>query len=257
MNESGLVHDACRWCYSGVWGMLTEYFRLPNGPPTLPAFQGESVEYLRPSIGYLNYRKFGFWIGLLVVDIVLLILWIIYSLWWPMGGLLTAPLWIIGIVVPDIIAYIAIHLKYDTTWYVLSDRSMRIRRGIWSIYETTITFENIQNVHINQGPVQRWFGFANLMVTTAGGGGGGTHEGGHSGAHVGILEGVDNAAELRQRILAKSQSTTGIDDDDGLAGSQNEILLQTKRGSAFNATQLGLLREIYEYTSKLANTQST
>jgi uncharacterized membrane protein YdbT with pleckstrin-like domain len=43
-------------------------------------------------------------------------------------------------------AYIAIHLRYDTTWYVHGDRSLRIRRGIWVIHETTLTFENIQNV---------------------------------------------------------------------------------------------------------------
>src|SRR5262252_829179 len=61
-------------------------------------------------------------------------------------GLLLAPLALAVMVLPDIVAYVAIHLRYDTTWYVLTHRSLRIRRGIWVIHETTITFENVQNV---------------------------------------------------------------------------------------------------------------
>ena len=65
----------------------------------------------------------------------------------------------------------AMHLRYDTTWYVLTNRSLRIRRGIWMIHETTITYENVQNVSVNQGPLQRIFGIADVLVQTAGGGG--------------------------------------------------------------------------------------
>ena len=74
------------------------------------------------------------------------------------------------LVAPDVIAYVAIHLRYDTTWYVLTDRSLRIRRGIWIIHETTISFENVQNVEVRQGPLQRYFGIADVIVQTAGGG---------------------------------------------------------------------------------------
>ena len=166
--------------------------------------EGETVEFMRPSLAFLNYRKFFFWIGLFLVDMVVILLWAAYAIWWPLGGVLTAPLWLFVIIAPDIVAYVAILLRYDTTWYILTDRSIRIRRGIWRIYETTIPFENIQNVHIAQGPLQRHFGFANLMVMTAGGGGMG-HEGQTMGSHVGLMEGLDNAAELRERILARSQ----------------------------------------------------
>lgn len=244
MKEAGFVHEACKWCYQGVWGVLTEYFKMPNGPPSLPSMQGEAVEYLRPSVKYLNYRKFLFWIGLVIIDVTLSGLWIAFSVWSPLWGLLTSPIWLFVIIVPDIIAYIAIHLRYDTTWYVLSDRSMRIRRGIWSIYETTITFENIQNVQIVQGPLQRWFGFANLRVKTAGGGGG-THEGQMDGSHIGIMEGIDNAAELRQRILSRSHSTAGLGDE---ATSHPHLLASVH---SFTAEQIALLREIKSYTGQL------
>jgi len=256
MKESGLVDEACKWCYQGVWGVLAAYFHLPEGPPTLPSMEGEAVEYMRPSQAYLNYRKFFFWFGLLAVDIILFVLWGLFSYWWPLAGLLTAPLWLFVIIAPDIIAYIAIHLRYDTTWYVLTDRSMRIRRGIWSIYETTITFENIQNVHIAQGPLQRWFGFANLMVMTAGGGGSGP--GGQAiGAHVGLMEGLENADELRRRILARSQRNAGLGDDQGAdygAERNPNFATSSKNGLLRESRQnLELLEEIRRLTAQLAS----
>ena len=250
MKESGIVHDACLWCYRGVWGTLTKYFCLPEGPPNLPIMEGEAIAYFRPSPAYLRYRKFLFWIGLTVVDVVLSLLWLALIIAAPIWGLITAPLWIIVIVVPDILAYIAIHLRYDTTWYVLSDRSMRIRRGIWSIYETTITFENIQNVSISQGPLQRWFGFANLVVSTAGGGGGGGAEAGASASHVGLLEGIDDAESLRERILSKSQRTAGLGDE------ETEATHRRKDHNSFSEKQLVLLREIQSLTAQLATPHS-
>ena len=48
MKDAGLVHEACKWCYKGVWGVLTSYFCLPMGPPSLPSMEGEIVEYMRP-----------------------------------------------------------------------------------------------------------------------------------------------------------------------------------------------------------------
>ena len=252
MKESGLVHEACKWCYKGVWGVLTGYFCLPNGPPTLPSLQGETVEYMRPSLAFLNYRKFFFWIGLFAIDLVLVVLWGVFTTGWPLGGLLTAPLWLFVIIVPDIVAYIAIHLRYDTTWYILTDRSMRIRRGIWSIYETTITFENIQNVHIAQGPLQRHFGFANLMVMTAGGGGMG-QEGQAMGSHIGLMEGLDNAAELRERILARSQFNTGLGDERGSELSPSNSASDSRALQHFdsNSQNIRLLKEIHELTGRL------
>ena len=252
MIESRLVHEACKWCYQGVWGILTKYFHLPQGPPRLPSLEGESVEYLKPCLGFLEYRKFLFWIGLAVIDVILFVLWGVFGYWWPIAGMVTAPLWVIVIVAPDIVAYIAIHLRYNTTWYVLSDRSMRLRRGIWSIHETTITFENIQNVHVSQGPLQRWFGFSNLVVSTAGGGGS-TQQGQTAGLHVGILEGIDRATELREMILARSQLSAGLGDE-GQQASNPKIQRSLNRVGQdwLSSEQVAILTEILEVTDRLA-----
>jgi hypothetical protein len=122
------------------------------------------------------------------------------------------------IVLPDIVAYVGIHLRYDTTWYVLTDRSLRIRRGILNVHETTISFENVQNVEVRQGPLQRYFGIADVLVTTAGGGvaqHGKGHQSSTLGAHVGLLQGLDDAQTVRNQILVCVERTraSGLGDD--------------------------------------------
>ena len=212
MNET--VHATCVWCYEGVWLMLTNLFRVPRQPPTLPVAYDSVVTSFRPSDSYLRYLKLIFWIGCAAIDISLAAVWIVIAIASPLVGILITPLMLFIMIIPDVVAYVAIHLKFDTTWYVLSDRSMRIRRGIWVIHETTITFENIQNVRLTQGPIERYFGFANLAVETAGGG---TSPEGqmHGQAHQGIMVGLADAPELRDRIMAKvrKSQSAGLGDE--------------------------------------------
>lgn len=204
-----------QWCYRGVWAAIAQLFDLPEQPPTLSGADDKNSKSFRPSEGFLRYLKFQFWLMLFIIDIAMVILWIVILVNAPVivSIILTPILWII-IIVPDILAYIAIHLRYDTTWYVLSDRSMRIRRGIWIIHETTITYENIQNVTVNQGPLQRFFGISDVRVETAGGGA--SAHGQPGTGHQGLLEGVDCAEEIRQLILLKwnQSKSAGLGDDD-------------------------------------------
>lgn len=206
---------ASQWCYRGIWGVLTGWLLVPTEPPRLAGAHDQAIQSFRPAEGYLRYLKFYFWIGLVAIDFFLILGWIILLISLPLVGILVAPLaWAI-IILPDVIAYIAIHVRYDTTWYVLSDRTMLIRRGIWNIHETTITYENIQNVSVRQGPVQRYFGIANVHVESAGGGvSKGQH--GSSIGHTGLLEGVANAEAIRALILEKWKvsKSAGLGDDD-------------------------------------------
>ncbi len=143
------------------------------------------------------------------------------------------------IVGPDIPVFIGLHLRYDTTWYVMSERSMRIRRGLWVIEETTITFENVQNVKLTQGPLQRHFGIADVMVDTAGGSSGGKRERGRTG-HQGVIEGVtqEDAARLRDIILARLRrsSSAGLGDEDHrpatAATGSTGVVAATRRAAA-------------------------
>ena len=200
------VEHASRWIYQGFWSILVRWFHVPDHPPTLPVAPGETLESFRPGAGFLRYLKFLFWIGLVAIDGALLIFWLVVAFASPLAGtILALPLLFVAIV-PDIVAYLAIHLRYDTTWYVMTGRSLRIRRGIWLLHETTITFENVQNVEIKQGPLQRYFGIADVHVDTAGGGG--TEKNGKHGnlalaGHRGLIEGVGDAARIRDLILSR------------------------------------------------------
>ena len=100
----------------------------------------------------------------------------------------------------------AARLNYEMRWYIVTDRSMRLREGIFGVREMTLTYANVQNIAIRQGPLQRLLGIADVVVRTAGGGSGGDahgHEGGGLGAtmHIGTLRAVDNAEQVRDLIL--------------------------------------------------------
>jgi membrane protein YdbS with pleckstrin-like domain len=213
---SGVGERAGAWVYRGIWAALSGWFLVPSEPPHLPAHATDRVERFRPAPGFLRYLKLWFWLALVWIDIVILGLWLIVAIKSAIWGVaLALPAFALA-VLPDVVAYIAIYLRYDTTWYVMTDRSIRIRRGIWIIQETTITFENVQNITVHQGPVQRYYGIANVVIQTAGGGGGGHQkEGAGLGVHVGVIEGVDRAGEIRDLILSrvKASRSAGLGDE--------------------------------------------
>ncbi len=207
---------AAEWIYSGIWGFLVPWFRVPAEPPSLPHSNTEPAHAFKPARAFLRYQKLFFWIALIAIDVALTIAWIAVLIASPiLGGILFLPYLLLAIV-PDILAYIAIHLRYDSTWYVLGPRSLRIRRGLWIIRETTVTFENIQNVDIQQGPIQRHFGIASLIVHTAGGGTtDSTKNAQHMGAHIAVIEGITNATQIRDQIMqaAAASRSAGLGDD--------------------------------------------
>jgi len=234
------VEEATAWVYRGLWGVLTRWFRVPWGPSSLPGNVDEESRSFRPADGFLSYLKLKFWFALVIVDLAITAGWLALFFLRPKLALWLAPVAFVMAVVPDVIAYIAIHLRYDTTWYVFSGRSLRIRSGIWIIHETTITFENIQNVAVNSGPLERYFGIANVTVDTAGGGQPHKEKRGHQAAnyHQGLIEGIDNANEIRSQILARVRHSrvAGLGDE---AGST----------AGWSHAHVSLLREIRDLIS--------
>jgi len=198
------------WVYRGIWSGLTDWFKVPAEPPSLPALDGEAIESFRPAAGFLRYMRFKFWLVFLLIDCALLVGWVVALALSPLVALLLLLPLLLLIVVPDVLAYLAIQLRYDTTWYVLSDRRLRIRRGIMTITETTITFDNVQNVKLKQGPLQRHFGIGDLVVETAGGGQTSELEE-EGGAHIGLIEGVADAQRIRDLILSRVRGETRAD----------------------------------------------
>ena len=97
-----------------------------------------------------------------------------------------------------------LRLNFDLRWYILSDRSLRIREGIITVKEKTMTFANIQQISIRQNPLQRVLRIADVQVRTAGGGsagsGGGKHGEMKESPHEAFFRGVSNAEEIKLAI---------------------------------------------------------
>lgn len=117
-----------------------------------------------------------------------------------------------------------------------------------------MTFSNIQNVEISQGPVQRLFGIADLKVQTAGGGktasSGEEHESLADNLHIGFFRGVDNADELRELLLGylRRLRTAGLGDpgEPAAAAGEAEEPAEAKPAAA------GGLREVLRETRALS-----
>ncbi|HYC59150.1 MAG TPA: PH domain-containing protein [Thermoanaerobaculia bacterium] len=128
---------------------------------------------------------------------------------------------IIAVAARFVFGWVIVRYDFELRWYMLSDRAIRIREGIMTIREKTIALANIQNISIQQGPLQRLLGIADVEVKTAGGGGGGSAEPHGKGKigepmHVAYFRGVDNAEEIRDLVRegVRRQRDTGLGDPD-------------------------------------------
>jgi hypothetical protein len=110
-----------------------------------------------------------------------------------------------------------LRLDYEMRWYILGERSLRIREGLNRVREQTMTFANVQNMSVRQGPLQRILGIADLEVHTAGGGGGGSDSSGsEKTTHHGVLHGIADAAGIRDAIRTQVRAfrDAGLGDPD-------------------------------------------
>lgn len=198
--------------------------RVPPEPLD-PMGDVQSLRVFRAAPGYLRYITFG-WIvsqaSLWLVAIVALTA--VVSATGAAGRLALAAMGL-GVVAvllllsQAIVTYFWLRLNYELRWYKVTDRSLRIRSGVWSVHEMTMTFANVQNITITQGPLERLFGVSNVKVDTAGGGGSGGHGGGEGlggSLHVGVFRGVDNPDETRNLMLdrLRRMRDTGLGDLD-------------------------------------------
>ena len=204
--------------YERVKSSLLWLLRVPPEPHD-PMGDVQSLRVFRAAPGYLRYITLG---------------WLIYQFALLAGGLIvfisllfataaSGPFSIVVIVLGLVallafvgqgaLTYFSLRLNYEMRWYKVTDRSLRIRAGVWNVHEMTMTFANVQNISITQGPLERLFGISDVRVETAGGGGhGGAH--GNAGAggsnlHTAVFRGVDDAEEIRDLMLARLRRVRG------------------------------------------------
>ncbi|MCX6612672.1 MAG: PH domain-containing protein [Acidobacteria bacterium] len=108
---------------------------------------------------------------------------------------------VLGVAVASPFTFLAMKWQYELRWYIVTDRSLRIRRGVWEVEELTMTFANIQEIRVQAGPVQKLLGLADVEVHAAGGGAIGKH--GEQRSHKALFEGVDNANTIRDLLVER------------------------------------------------------
>ena len=209
-------------------GML-DLLKVPPEPEP-PLGEPSSVRVFRAARGFLRYRllhwgwkQVGALVGLLVglefigsLQVGLEALNQVpepFRFWASLPWLtLLESLAVTGFVLQLGPSLLLVVLDYHYRWYMITDRSLRIREGLWKVQERTITFSNVQNVEVRQGPLQRLFGISDLKVQTAGGGGkagDGQEQGSTDRLHEGYFRGVDNAGEIRDVVLARLRRLRG------------------------------------------------
>jgi membrane protein YdbS with pleckstrin-like domain len=209
--------------YEALKARLLWLLKVPPEPLD-PVGDSGSLRVFRAAPGYLRYMTVG-WLftqvgilmGIVAADVPLAI----FGTTSPAAALLATIVTVAALVffvLQLAISYFTLRLNYELRWYKVTDRSLRIRSGVWNVSEMTMTFDNIQNITISQGPIERFFGIADVRVTTAGGGEAAAQKkSGHGtgqNLHLGVFRGVDNPDEIRDLMLARLRRLrdTGLGD---------------------------------------------
>lgn len=197
-----------------VLALVEKVLAVPPAPDAPPGDEG-ATRVFRASIRYYHYRLFT-WAARQAL--VIAALFSVAATLSEIGlselvSTVGLPLLLIELVV----SYAAVRLDYEKRWYLVTNRSLRIREGVMRVSEITISFANIQNVAISQGPIQRMLGISDLRVDTAGGSGmiafGGQTE---AITHTAFFRGVDNAERIRGLIQdqLRGHKDAGLGDPD-------------------------------------------
>ena len=112
------------------------------------------------------------------------------------------------------VTFAVLRLDYTLRWYIVTDRAARLREGIVTLKEMTLTLANVQDIRLRQGPLERLLGLADVELRTAGGSEGAAGAPGHGGhmvenLHLARFRGVDNAEEIRDLVIDRMKKARG------------------------------------------------
>jgi membrane protein YdbS with pleckstrin-like domain len=224
--------------YTLVRDLALRVMKAPTKPPAPPAGTHDQIEVYRASPSFLTYRLLGFW---LIFSANWLLLW-----GFLFGGVLSREtgLVIFALVLMPVLAviqffvYFSVRIDYDMRYYIVTDRSLRVREGAFIVKEKTISYANVQNLRVVQGPLLRLFGIWHLKVDTAGGGASQAKGEGGTNIHRVQMAGIERAHEVRDLILGHLKQrgvSAGLgdlddrDDDAPLApAAGNELVMAVR-----------------------------
>lgn len=202
--------------FSTIKNIVFPFLKIDGTQPTIPAGHEKDahLQVIRADAQYWNYvllllcvYAIG-WIAAMCAGTILVIVAAPVLLW------LLIPVMLIALV--KMLVVLAVHrVDYELRWYIITDTSITVREGAWTVQEITASYQNIQNVRVTQGPLERLFGFANVRIDTAGSGASKNKGEGIAG-HRAVLRGVTNAQQIRDTILAnlRAYRNAGLGDPD-------------------------------------------
>ncbi len=183
--------------------LFVPLLKLKLSAPHLP--EGVSlVRELKPQPAWLSLRYLGIFAQHLPMAAVVMVLSVVSvaipqreSFWLGLAAAVLAALlfFTVGF------GLVATRLDYELRHYLVGDHSLRVSQGAWTRHEVTLSYANVQNIEVFQGPLDRLFGIQSLVVSTAGG-----SEGPHQTVgHRVVLAGLSQAAEVRALMLTMLQ----------------------------------------------------
>ena len=188
--------------YEALKGLVAALLKLPTDLPELPPGDHDHVEVRHAAPAFLTYRMVGVFLGPLI--------WGGFATLGALGAAVKEPkaAWV---VVPLLcfvgfmlaLGFMVTRLDYELRTYLITDRSLRVREGALQVRELTLSYQNVQNVSLEQGPLERLFGFSNVVVETAGGGGAAQAQHAGSTGHRAVLRGLTDAEGVRDLIRAR------------------------------------------------------
>jgi uncharacterized membrane protein YdbT with pleckstrin-like domain len=192
--------------------LIEPLLKLRFEPPTLPE-GSQTLRRLKPSGSYLAYAYTG---AVLAHVLPLLGAPVLILLGLVVGGpgglplLLAGGLLFVGGLGMLSVALVTVRLDWELRDYLIGSRSLRLREGAFVQRELTLSYANVQNVEVTQGPLERLFGFKSLRVSTAGGSRGKPGE--RATGHEARLVGLEDAEAVRDLILSalRQQRDTGL-----------------------------------------------
>lgn len=233
---------------TGLRGALLRFTRVPERPEPPPGDPSQ-LRVFRAGESYLRYRQIVWVLGQIPPFLLLLGSTVAVSAFvtsvlatanldevvesvpvlrsWngDLFGLTFLPAW--GVVFVWILyaaqaafSFVALKLDYEMRWYMLSDQALRIRHGVFTVREQTMTYANLQQISVRRGPIQKLLGLGDVEVRTAGGGGTSGAQGGAKSAskdlHRGFFKGVDEPEAVRDLIRTRVERyrETGLGDPD-------------------------------------------
>ncbi len=194
--------------------VIQPLLKLRFQPPTLPE-GNETLRQLKPSESYLAYAYTGAVLShvmpLLAGPLLLFLGLVVDRRAWVL--LILGPIVLAVTLLTLGVALVTLRLGWELRDYLIGSRSLRLREGAFVQRELTLSYANVQNVEVTQGPIERLFGFKSLRVSTAGGS---SRKPGEHGApsHEARLVGLEDAEAVRDLILGalRQQRDSGLGD---------------------------------------------